>query len=82
MTKWDLELVVQAVHRSGVTHEPVTPGQHGVTPSATSDVTFSNATVYISHATSCGVTQLLVASTKRATSWKFSWRGVSFKNLD
>jgi hypothetical protein len=33
----------------------------GMTPSATSDATFSNATVYISHATSCGVTQLLVA---------------------
>jgi hypothetical protein len=32
-----------------------------MTPSATSDATFSNATVYISDATSCGVTQLLVA---------------------
>jgi hypothetical protein len=33
----------------------------GVTPSATSDATFSNATVDISRATSCGVTQILVA---------------------
>jgi hypothetical protein len=32
-----------------------------VTPSATSDATFSNATVDISRATSCGVTQVLVA---------------------
>jgi hypothetical protein len=36
--------------------------QRGVTPSATSDATFSNATVYISRATSCGVTQVLVAT--------------------
>jgi hypothetical protein len=35
--------------------------QCGVTPSATSDATFSNATVDISRATSCGVTQVLVA---------------------
>jgi hypothetical protein len=41
----------------------------GVTPSATSDATFSNATVDISRATSCGVTQVLVlGATKRATS--------------
>jgi hypothetical protein len=32
-----------------------------VTPSATSDATFSNTTVDISRATSCGVTQVLVA---------------------
>jgi hypothetical protein len=32
-----------------------------MTPSATSDAIFSNATVDISHATSCGVTQVLVA---------------------
>jgi hypothetical protein len=32
-----------------------------VTPSATSDVTFSYATVDISRATSCGATQVLVA---------------------
>jgi hypothetical protein len=36
--------------------------QCGVTPSTTSDATFSNATVDISRATSCGVTQILVAS--------------------
>jgi hypothetical protein len=35
--------------------------QCGVTPSASSDATFSNATVDISHVTSCGVTQVLVA---------------------
>jgi hypothetical protein len=35
--------------------------QCGVTPFATSDATFSNAIVDISHATSCGVTQVLVA---------------------
>jgi hypothetical protein len=35
--------------------------QCGVTPSATSDATFSNTTVDISRATSCGVTQVLVA---------------------
>jgi hypothetical protein len=34
---------------------------YGVTPSATSDATFSNTTVDISRATSCGVTQVLVA---------------------
>jgi hypothetical protein len=33
----------------------------GVTPSTTSDATFSNATVDISRVTSCGVTQVLVA---------------------
>jgi hypothetical protein len=32
-----------------------------VTPFATLDATFSNATVDISRATSCGVTQVLVA---------------------
>jgi hypothetical protein len=36
--------------------------QCGVTPFATSDATFSNATVDISRATSCGVTQVLVAT--------------------
>jgi hypothetical protein len=36
--------------------------QCDVTPSATSDATFSNATVDISRATSCGVTQVLVTS--------------------
>jgi hypothetical protein len=35
--------------------------QCGVTPSTTSDPTFSNATVDISRATSCGVAQVLVA---------------------
>jgi hypothetical protein len=35
--------------------------QCGVTPSATSDATFSYATVDTSRATSCGVTQVLVA---------------------
>jgi hypothetical protein len=35
--------------------------QCGVTPSVTSDATFFNATVDISCATSCNVTQLLVA---------------------
>jgi hypothetical protein len=35
--------------------------QCDVTPSATSDTTFSNTTVDISRATSCGVTQVLVA---------------------
>jgi hypothetical protein len=35
--------------------------QCGVTPFATSDATFSNTTVDISRATSCGVTQVLVA---------------------
>jgi hypothetical protein len=33
----------------------------GVTPSTTSDATFSNATVDISRVTSCGVAQVLVA---------------------
>jgi hypothetical protein len=33
---------------------------YGVTQSATSDATFSNAIVDISRATSCGVTQILV----------------------
>jgi hypothetical protein len=36
--------------------------QFGVTPSATSDATFVNAIMDISRATSCGVTQILVAS--------------------
>jgi hypothetical protein len=35
--------------------------QCGVTPFATSHATFSNATMDISRATSCGVTQVLVA---------------------
>jgi invasion protein IalB len=35
--------------------------QCGMTTSATSDATFSNAIVDISRATSCGVTQVLVA---------------------
>jgi hypothetical protein len=43
--------------------------QCGVTPSATSDATFFNATVDISHAT-------------WATSWNFSLGGVSFNILD
>jgi hypothetical protein len=40
--------------------------QCGVTPSATSDATFSYATVDISRATSCGVTQVLVAPRRLA----------------
>jgi hypothetical protein len=44
----------------GVTHVRVASSS-GVTPFATSDATFSNAIVDISRATSCGVTQVLVA---------------------
>jgi hypothetical protein len=47
--------------------------QRGVTPSITSDATFSSATVDINRATSCGVTQSIshateLDATKRATS--------------
>jgi hypothetical protein len=41
--------------------------QCGVTLFATSDATFSNATVDISRATSCGVTQVLIAP--RGLTW-------------
>jgi hypothetical protein len=61
--------------------------QCGVTPSVTSDATFSNATVDISRATSCGVTQVLVAPRVLARHQKsyflnFSCGGVNFKILD
>jgi hypothetical protein len=46
----------------------------GVTPSATSDATFSNATVDISRATSCGVTQVLVAP--RGLAWPKGLLGI------
>jgi hypothetical protein len=59
--------------------------QRGVTPSTTSDAIFSNTTVYISHVTSCGVTQLLVTHgtwrDQKAPCWNFSSEGVIFKIL-
>jgi hypothetical protein len=47
----------------------------GVTPFATSDATFPNATVDISRTTRLDVT-------KMTTSYDFSWGGISFKILD
>jgi hypothetical protein len=57
-----------------------------VTPSATSDATFSNAIVDISRATSCGVTQVLVTPQSLARPKGIFLgilvEGVSFKILD
>jgi hypothetical protein len=61
MAKWDSELPGQAVYRTGHDSRTSRATQCGVTPSATSDATFSNVTVDISRATSCSVTQVLVA---------------------
>jgi hypothetical protein len=68
--------------------DPVTPRSsrathYGVTPSATSDVTFFNTTVDISRATSCGVTQILVTPRawrdQSATSCNLVWEGLILK---